>query len=217
MMPQPPTLSFLAADYQRLAAAADQIEASIAAIQEALDDLGTTRATDVVRKCLAIDIERLEADASEIRWLLQNTPLSASSLASLQSVAGGVEYTVGLWRRREHLGDHDWLEGMDAFRAVLRREAGALLLDVGWIESLIGRQPAEAVARGRSISGWDVGRLRWSLEQLNGGVSNLRALAVEAARSASREDDRPRRLDEVANVIDAAVTVMREVLEVNPT
>ena len=156
MMPEPPTLSFVADDYQRLAATAQQIEASMAAIQEALDDLGSTKATHVVRKCLALDFESLEADAGELRWLLKNAPLSASSIASLQSVASGVEHTVALWRRREHLGNHDWLEGMDALRSVLRREAGALLLDVGWIEALIGRQPAAAVAPGRSISGWNV-------------------------------------------------------------
>ena len=104
MMPEPPTLSFVADDYQRLAATAQQIEASMAAIQEALDDLGSTKATHVVRKCLALDFESLEADANELRWLLKNAPLSASSIASLQSVASGVEHTVALWRRGEHLG-----------------------------------------------------------------------------------------------------------------
>src|SRR6266545_3265629 len=104
MMPEPPTLSFVADDYQRLAATAQQIEASMAAIQEALDDLGSTKATHVVRKCLALDFESLEADAGELRWLLKNAPLAASSIASLQSVASGVEHTVALWRRGEHLG-----------------------------------------------------------------------------------------------------------------
>ena len=176
-MLQPPTLSFDADDYQRLAATAQQMEMSMATIRQALDKLCRTSATEVVRKYLAFDFESLETDACEIRWLLQNAPLSASSLASLQSVARGVESTVGLWRRRAHLNDHDWLEGMDALRAVLRREGGLLLLDARWIKSLIARQPAAAVAPGRSISGWDAGRLRWSLQQLDAGLGTLRSLA----------------------------------------
>ncbi len=62
MMPEPPTLSFEADDYQRLAATAQQIETSMAAIQQALDGLGSTKATEVVRKCLALDFAEPTAE-----------------------------------------------------------------------------------------------------------------------------------------------------------
>jgi hypothetical protein len=201
-------------DYQRLGAAADQIDASTVAIQQAVDDLGSreTRSIQLVRRCLATDLKDLGGQARELRWILEFATLTVRNVSNLQSVANSLEYMVDLWRRRDHLGNGEWLADMDALRAVLYRESGLLLLDAGWIHSLVRRQPAAAVAPDQSMSGWDVARLCWSVEQLNSGVANLRALAAQSAVLAGERTEQPRHLADVASTIDAAMAVLNDLV-----
>jgi hypothetical protein len=98
---------------------------------------------------------------------------------------------------------------VDNLRAVLYRESCALLLNAGWLRSLIQRQPAAAVAPDQSISGWDVARLQWSLERLNDGTGNLRALAAQAAMLQAFRCSAPSRTTTVAIDLPCIISAQR--------
>jgi hypothetical protein len=98
----------------------------------------------------------------------------------------------------------------------LRRAIGALLLEAGWIQSLVDRQPAAAIAPGYTLSGWDIGRLGWVLQNLTEGLSNMRRLSPEMAQigaDPNRFQEQLRRLVDVVDVADIALAEFRDVID----
>jgi hypothetical protein len=66
------------------------------------------------------------------------------------------------------------------------------------------------------VMGWNIGRLRWSLEQLENGLDVLQSVTDESGAGCADRGDQPNRLSRAAETIEAAVLVMREVLDATP-
>ena len=133
--PHTPVIALDTADYARLAALADQLDSSYAALDRIHEDpqSGIPR---LARRLFRVESAWAGATGVLRAWAHRHQRLSTQDLVLLEDLARDLEQTVTMLRQHVRSGVSD------SARAVIQDHSGQLLLEAGWLRDLC-RRPAQ--------------------------------------------------------------------------
>jgi hypothetical protein len=120
------------ADYARLAALADQLDRSYAALDRVHEDPHSGIPT-LARRLFRVESAWAGATGVLHAWADQHQRLSTQDLVLLEELARDMEQTVSMLRQHVRSGV------TDSARAVIQDHSGQLLLEAGWLRDLCRR------------------------------------------------------------------------------